>query len=91
MANLKGTRGLILKIRSRDRSGRNIHKAQFSVDDKKAVERELRVWKDKLGVPLESFRNIVKEPIDQEEIENMREMMKKSISDGDKNIKKVLA
>lgn len=90
MVNLKGTNGIIVKVRCRDRNGRNVHKNQFSIDDKKAVERELRIWKDKLGVPLDSFRNIVKEPIDKEELQNIREMMLKDVDKGNEDIKSVL-
>lgn len=90
IVNLRGTNGIIIKIRCRDRNGRNVHKNQFSVDDRKSVERELRTWKDKLGVPLDSFRNIVNNPIDDEELQNIREMMKKDIQKGNEEIKEFL-
>lgn len=90
MVNLRGTNGVIVKVRCRDRNGRMIHKNQFSIDDKKSVERELRIWKDKLGVPLSSFRNIVNDPIDKEELQNIREMMLKDVDKGNDDIKKFL-
>ncbi len=90
IGNLRGTNGIIVKIRCRDRNGRNVHKNQFSVDDHKSVERELRTWKDKLGVPLSSFKNIVSNPIDQEELSNIRRMMQKDINESNEKMKKAL-
>ncbi len=91
MVNLRGTNGSILKIRSRDRSGRNIHKSQFSTDDTKSVERELRIWKDKLGVPLSAFTNILKKPFDDEELANVKKLMQKDIVESNGKTKKALS
>ena len=91
MTNLKGTRGSIIKIRSRTRDGRNIHKSQISIDDTKSVERELRIWKDKLGVPISAFANVLKNPIDEEELKNVREMVKKSIVISNEKVKNSLS
>ena len=90
MVNLRSTRGSILKIRSRTRDGRNIHKSQFAIDDKKSVERELRIWKDKLGVPLSAFHNIIKRPFDDEELANVKELMKDSMKKSNEKTKKIL-
>jgi len=91
MVNLRGTSGSIIKIRSRDRSGRNIHRSQFSTDDTKSVERELRIWKDKLGVPMSVFASVLKKPFDDEELANVKKLMHKDIVESNDNTKKALS
>jgi len=88
IVNLRGTNGIIVKVRCRDRNGKNVHRNQFSVADKKSVERELRIWKDKLGVPVQLFRNIITNPIDNEELEKIKDMMKKDIETTKAKVKK---
>lgn len=90
MGNLRNTRGNIIKVKSRDRSGRPIHKSEFSTDDKKAVDRELRVWKDKLGVPISTFKNLIENPFDDEEFANVKELMKKDREENRQKVRKAV-
>lgn len=91
MANLTRTRGIILKIRSRDRSGRLIHKSEFSTDDSKAVGNELKIWRDKFGIPLKTFKVVTQSPIDQEELNNVKKLMQDQIKEEQEKTKKALA
>ena len=91
MVNLKGTKGLIISVRSRDRTGRNIHKHEFSIDDKKAIDNELRTWKDKLGVPLKTFQDIVNNPLKVSELEEVRNLVKQRMNENKSKLKKAFS
>ena len=80
MTNLRNTRGSIIKVSSRDRTGRTIHKNQFSSDDPKSVREELKTWKDKLGVPNKVFKEVMESNFDNEEYNNVRELMRTLLS-----------
>ena len=59
--NLRNTRDSIIKIRIRDRNGIPQHSAEFRLDDKSSLIRELRILKDKFGVSVIRFSNESKE------------------------------
>lgn len=90
MVNLKKTRGNIIKIRSRDRSGRLIHKSQISCDDEKSAVRELRVWIDKLGVSREVMKKALINKVPDEDQQIIAEMMKENIKKSDEKVKEFL-
>lgn len=90
-SNLRRSRGIILKIRSRERVGKLIHKSQISMDDHRAVANEVKLWIDKFGVPRETFRFVLENPMDQEELANVKQMMKDHLNEGEEKVKKAMS
>lgn len=91
MPNLGRTKGIIIKVRSRDRSGRLIHKSNFSLDDKTQVRRELKLWRDKLGVENEIFKNLNGNNVDREEINDLKKLVREKIEEDNKKLKEALS
>lgn len=87
MTNLRRTRGIIMKIRSRDRTGKMIHKSEFSIDDPKAITQELKLWRDKFGVSSQTFKVVMNGEFDHEEYNNVRGMMEESIKESQEKVK----
>ena len=90
MSGLRKTNGVIVKIRSRDRSGKLMHKNEFSLDDSKRVENELRVWKDKFGVPVKVFNDVVS-GVNQEDFDDLRGLMKRRAEESREKVKRSMS
>ena len=90
MVNLKNTKGIILKIKSRNRSGSPFHKSEFAVEDKKAVIREIKLWVDKLGIPRSTFKKALDDNLDKEEMANVKDLIRKQIKESEENTQKAL-
>lgn len=79
-----------MKIRSRDRTGKIIHKSEFSMDDPKAINEELRLWRDKFGVSSQTFQRVMVNEFDQEEFNNVKALMEKSIKESQGKVKEAM-
>lgn len=97
--NLRNTKGLILNINSRDRSGRIVHKSKFSIDDDESVQNEIRNWMRCLGIKKKVIKHALARPIPMEDIEIIKEQIrnrkaqekiKDSIKKDAQSIKKLL-
>lgn len=88
MVNLKRTRGIIMKIKTRYRSGKPFHKSEFSLDDKKSLKREIQLWRDKLGVSSSTFMDALNDNLDDEEMNHVKDLVQKSLKENqEKTIK----
>ena len=90
MGNLRNTKGLIIKIRARDRNGRLLHKNEFSTDDEKRTEGELRTWRDKLGVSNSIFKKISQTTFYNEDFEDAQQLVREKMQDKIKRDKEVI-
>jgi len=89
--NLKNPKGLIMKIRARDPDGNMVHKNEFVMSDLKSVERELRVWKDNFGTPSRVFQKLLFKPVNQEDLDIIKEQVQKRIAKDKETLRKALS
>lgn len=78
--NLRRSKADIIKITIRSHNGMPMHKAEFRVDDKKMLVRELNLLKDKFGADCFNFKREFS-TIDRKQRSNELEHEKEALDD----------